>query len=66
MEKFKKFYFEKFEFDKESLKASFFYSFDEKEFFEEIIDFKNSDFKLRQNIDLEIINNLLFHLHIAL
>ena len=66
MKEFNTFYFERFKFDKNSLKASFFYSFDEKEFFEEIIDFKNLDFKLRENIDLEIINNLLYHLHIAL
>ncbi len=64
MQKFKQFIFEKFEFDKTSLKAKFFYNFDDHEFFEEIIDFNNSEFDLRQDID--VINNLLFHAHIAL
>ena len=66
MKKFDTFYFEKFEFDFTGLKAKFFYSFDEREFFEEEIDFKNSDFILREKIDEKIINNLLFHAHIAL
>ena len=66
MQKFDTFYFEKFEFDKEKLQASFFYSFDELEKFEEVIDFKSQDFDLIKNIDDEIINNILFHLHIAL
>ena len=66
MQKFNTFYFEKFEFDFTSLKAKFFYSFDEIEFFEEEIDFKDSDFVLRENIDEEIIINLLFHAHISI
>jgi len=66
MQEFNEFIFEKFEFDKTSLKAKFFYSFDNKEFFEEIIDFKNEDFDLRENISENIINNLLFNIHIAL
>ena len=66
MKVFKEFIFEKFDFDKIKLKARFFYSFDNLEFFEEIIDFNNSEFDLIENIDEKIINNILFHLHIAL
>jgi hypothetical protein len=65
MEKFNTFYFEKFEFDTTSLTAKFFYSFDKKEFFIEEIDF-SSNFKIRQNLDKKIIDNILFHIHIAL
>ncbi len=66
MQEFQIFYFEKYEFDRTSLKAKFFYSFDNIEFFEEIIDFNNSEFNLWQELDSEIIDNLLFHTHIAL
>jgi hypothetical protein len=65
MKKFKKFYFEKYNFDEKTLKASFLYSFDKKEFFEEILDFKN-DLELNKNLELNIINNFLFNLHIVL
>jgi len=65
MEKFKKFYFEKYSFDEKNLKASFLFSFDKKEYFEEIIDFKN-DLELNNNFDLNILDNFLFNLHIAL
>jgi len=65
MQEFNTFYFEKFEFDKTSLKAKFFYSFDKKEFFEEIIDFSSDLFEIK-NTDEGILNNLLFHAHIAL
>ncbi len=66
MIKFKKFYFEKFEFDKKTFIASFFYSFDQKEFFEEKIDFSSNFFKLREKINYKIVENILFHIHIAL
>lgn len=66
MKKFNTFYFEKFEFDKTSLKARFFYSFDKWEFFEEIIDFNVEDFSLNKEVDYKKIDNLLFNLHIAL
>lgn len=66
MEKFTTFYFEKYSFDEKTLEARFFYSFDKQESFEEIISFKSDDFSVREDVDLEVINNLLFHLHIAL
>ena len=66
MQKFQTFYFEKFKFDKKNLQAKFFYSFDETEFFEEIIDFSSDFFELREDIDDDILNNILFHLHIVL
>jgi len=66
MKKFDKFYFESFEFDKNKLKAKFNYSFDKEEFFTEIINFNDLNFSVRKNLDLEVINNLLFHIHIVL
>jgi len=66
MKNFNTFYFERFEFDKISLKAKFFYSFDKTEHFEEVIDFSSDFFNIIDSIDYEIINNILFHLHIAL
>ena len=66
MEKFNRFYFEKFEFDKPSLKASFYYSFDKKESFIEVIDFNAERFLVRGELNNEVINNILFHIHIAL
>ena len=66
MKSFSKFYFLDFEFNKANLEAKFHYSFDNEVFFEEIIYFDNNIFPVRQNIDLEVINNILFHVHIAL
>jgi len=66
MKKFDKFYFESFEFDKNKLEARFNYSFDKEEFFTELISFNDSNFSVRKNLDLEVINNLLFHIHIVL
>lgn len=66
MKAFNKFYFESFNFDKETLKASFLYSFDKNINFEEIIDFSSDDFSVIKNIDINIVNNILSHLHIAL
>jgi hypothetical protein len=65
MKEFNKFYFKSFEFDLKSFKASFYYNFDNEVIFEENIDF-SSDFKVRKNIDLDVLNNILFHIHIAL
>jgi len=65
MEKFNTFYFEKFEFDNISLKARFFYSFDKKQNFVEEIDF-SSDFKVRKKLEKNIIDNILFSIHLAL
>ncbi len=66
MDSFNKFYFNKFEFNESTLKAKFYYSFDNKVFFEEIISFSSENFITRKKIDIEIINNILFHMHIAL
>jgi hypothetical protein len=66
MKKFNKFYFKSFEYDIEKLQAKFHYSFDNEVFFEELIDFKNDSFNIRNDIDVNIINNILFHIHIAL
>ena len=69
MRTFEKFTFESFSFDEESLKASFFYSFNNwLESFEEKIDFNSDLFSIdKKQLDNKIIlNNLLFNLHIAL
>ena len=66
MKKYNKFYFKSFEFNKTNLIAKFHYSFDDDIFFEEIINFKSDDFNIRNIIDVKIIENILFHLHIAL
>ena len=65
MEKFNNFYFESFEFDLDTFQAVFKYSFDEKIYFEEKISFQNNSFIKRKKIDINIINNFLFSLHIA-
>ena len=65
MQKYTNFYFESYSFDYDNLKASFDYSFDSKLFFREEIDF-SSEFELRDNLDIEIIDNILSHIHIAL
>lgn len=64
--KYNIFYFEKFSFDLNTLKATFYYNFDNKLFFKESIDFLDNDFVVKKNLDLNIINNILFHIHIAL
>ena len=69
MREFSKFIFESYSFNEVSLKASFFYSFDDwTEFFEEIIDFRSDTFSLDKNQlnNKVILNNFLFNLHIAL
>ncbi|MDD3646310.1 MAG: hypothetical protein PHH06_02785 [Candidatus Gracilibacteria bacterium] len=66
MREFNSFYFESFSFDKQTLKASFEYSFDENYFFQEEIDFFSEKFLVRDILDDDIINNFLFSLHIAL
>ena len=66
MKSFSKFYFRKFEFNESTLEAKFHYSFDNDVFFEEIINFESDEFKIRNDLDLEILNNILFHIHIAL
>jgi len=66
MKSFNKFYFKSFQFDKLTLQAKFHYCFDNEVFFEEIIDFKSSLFLVRKDLDFGVLNNILFHLHIAL
>ncbi|MFK7780202.1 MAG: hypothetical protein QM490_03555 [Candidatus Gracilibacteria bacterium] len=66
MKNFSKFYFTKFEFDKSNLKAKFYYSFDNEVFFDEVIDFSSEKFNLRNDIDSEVLENMLFNIHIAL
>lgn len=65
LEAFESFYFEDFEFDYNTLQAKLRYSFDEKKYFEEIISFNDDNFIKRENIDENIINNILFSIHIA-
>ena len=65
MKKFTTFYFEDFYFDLKEMKAHFRYSFDHDVYFEELIDFSIGQ-KLRSNIDKEILDNLLFQLHLVL
>lgn len=66
MKQYKNFYFEKFEFNNKTLEAKFYYNFDKELFFEEKISFLDTNFALRKDLNLEIINNILFHIHIAL
>ncbi|NDK08711.1 hypothetical protein EOM39_05735, partial [Candidatus Gracilibacteria bacterium] len=66
MQKFDKFYFEKFEFDDKTFKAKFYYSFDEKQHFVEEIDFSTDLLKSRKKLDKNILDNFLFPLSIAL
>lgn len=66
MKKYKNFYFEKFDFDKENLVWEFYYSFDKELHFKETICFKDERFEIRNDLNDNILNNILFHLHIAL
>ncbi len=63
---FKKFYFKWFDFDQATLVAKFYYSFDKEINFCEEIDFTCKWFNVRKDINLDIVNNILFHLSIAL
>ncbi|MDD3302122.1 MAG: hypothetical protein PHN31_01075 [Candidatus Gracilibacteria bacterium] len=66
MQKFEKFYFNSFEFDKKTLLAKFFYRFDDKENFTEEIDFSSDFLHIRDDFQQEIFDNFLFSLSIAL
>ncbi len=66
MRQYQNFYFENFSFDINTWEAKFIYSFDEDIFFEEKIYFFDSHFPLREKLDIQIIENILFHIHIAL
>ena len=68
----REFIFETYRFDIENLEAHFYYSIydnnnpENSEGFEEIINFDDGNFDIRKDIDFEILENILFHLHIAL
>lgn len=66
MKQYKNFYFERFEFDIKTLQSTFYYNFDGELFFEEKISFFDDNFPLRKDLNIDIINNILFHIHIAL
>jgi hypothetical protein len=69
MKSFSRFIISRYSWDAENLIATFFYSFDNEEEFIETIDFtplqEQEYFKIKNN-DIEEINTLLAHLHIAL
>jgi len=68
----REFVFDTYRFDLVNLQACFYYSIQDKNnpknilLFEEIIDFDDGNFDLRSDVDYDILDNLLFHLHIAL
>jgi hypothetical protein len=66
MKKFQTFHFKSHAFDPETLQASFSFSFDQEVEFTEIIDFACEGFVPTKNIDPTVMNNLLFHLSLAL
>ncbi len=66
MKHFSAFYISEFEFSKSSLVATFHYSFDREVFFEETLDFSSPWFFLREDFDESVLQNLLFHLSLAL
>ena len=66
MKTFNKFYFRGFDFDKTTLVAKFYYSFDNEVNFCETINFACQWFTKREKLNLDIINNILFHISIAL
>ena len=66
MQTFQKFYFKWYDFDSENLLANFHYSFDDIEHFTETIDFASEDFLVRDEIDDDIMDDMLFHASIAL
>ena len=66
MQTFQKFYFKWYDFDTETLVANFHYSFDDIEHFTETIDFASEEFFVRDDIDDDIMDDMLFHTSIAL
>lgn len=66
MKNFSTFYFEKYSFNTETLEATFYYNFDKELFFEEKICFSDDRFVLRKDLKDDIIQNILFHMHLAL
>lgn len=66
MKAFTTFFFESFDFDSETWKVSFCYNFDEKEFFCEELYFPPISKQFFLKFDKNIIDNFLFHIHLAL
>lgn len=66
MEKFNKFMIKSYTFDKKTFKAVFNFSFDEKVYFVEEIDFSCQWFDIKKKLDSSILDWLLFHTSIAL
>ena len=66
MKTFSQFFVKSHSRDQEKLQASFSFSFDNEVMFTETISFACEQFKPIKNIDSEIMNNLLFHLSLAL
>jgi UDP-N-acetyl-alpha-D-muramoyl-L-alanyl-L-glutamate epimerase len=68
----RKFIYETYRFDIENLQAHFYYSLldinnpENTQWFEEVINFDDGNFDLREDLNFEILENLLFHLHLAL
>lgn len=68
----REFVFETYKFDLVNLQAHFYYSLHDKIdennilLFEEVIDFDDGHFDIRSDLNYDILDNLLFHLHIAL
>ncbi len=66
MKPFETFYIEWFEFDKSTLIARFFYSFDHTTRFTEEIYFSDSEFEIQAPLNNHTIDTFLFHISIAL
>jgi hypothetical protein len=66
LESFDTFYIERFEFDRTSLIARFYYSFDHRVEFVEEIDFRADGFSVRDDADDAVIETFLWHISIAL
>lgn len=68
----REFVFDTYRFDLINLEAYFYYSLHDKQnpdnilLFEEVINFDDGNFDLREDIDYDILDNILFHLHLAL
>ena len=68
----REFVFDAYRFDLANLQAYFYYSLQDKNdpnnilLFEEVINFDDGNFDIREDLNYDILDNLLFHLHIAL
>jgi UDP-N-acetyl-alpha-D-muramoyl-L-alanyl-L-glutamate epimerase len=68
----REFVFDAYRFDLVNLQAYFYYSIQDKNdeknilLFEEVINFDDGNFDLREEMNYDILDNILFHLHIAL